>query len=606
MIPLRNAEGRIAGHQARPDHPRSLKQGHVNKYETATGQPNLLDIPPGCRDQLDDPSIPIFICEGALKADAMVSAGFCAVSISGVWNWMGSNDRGGKTALAGFRDVAWNDRRTPIAFDSDAHIKPEVHQAMAELARYLRTRQAKVEFLYLPHGKDGLKVGIDDWLFHGGDPNELWDLISPELKALPADAVRVKAEARPYCKPTTLAEVETTFRRWIVMTDPIPLRAALGLLGGHYLGGDAAALVVEGGSGFTKTVIVESLNYAPDVVPVSAISGEAALLSGTPRNETAADATGGILRQIGSSGILTIKDLTTILNMNRDKRGQLLGAFREIMDGRWNRPIGAEGARILEWEGRCSLIAACMTTLDSHHAVMANFGNRFLQVRTGGEDRLELARRSLANRHQEARMKEELAVAVGGLFTKTAKRPRPLKHFGKLTKDDEDDIIHMANLISLARSPVERDHSGEIVHVGDPDAPTRVAKALGQIRDGLMALGLGDNATWDVLVAVALDSVPNPRRLVLLELMKAGTALSTSRIAASVNWSRRTVLRTLEDLRAQRVIKHCGQSDVLVNSDRWELREQAKTDAKAFGDLKGYLARLPEVEDDEPGVDDDE
>jgi len=42
------------------------------------------------------------------------------------------------------------------------------------------------------------------------------------------------------------------------------------------------------------------------------------LLSGTPTKEKAADARGGLLREIGAFGYLVLKDFTSILSMHRD------------------------------------------------------------------------------------------------------------------------------------------------------------------------------------------------------------------------------------------------------------------------------------------------
>jgi hypothetical protein len=607
MIPLWDTTGRTGGHQARPDFPRSTAKDRAVKYETPSRQRNLLDIPPGVLDLIGDPEVPIWITEGALKADSAVSAGLCAASLTGVWNWKGTNALGGKTVIPDFGDVALNGRRVIIAYDSDAHTKVEVHQAMAAFAAWLRTREANVEFLYLPTGPNGDKVGLDDWLFeHNGDATGLWELVSTELRPLPGDAVRVKKEPRPDCPPTTLPEVEETFRKWIVMEDPVPLRATLGTLAGHYLGGDAMGLQLVGGSGNTKTVIVQALSYAPGVVAKSRIASSAALLSGTPRDQVAVDATGGVLREIGDSGILALKDFTTILSLSRDVRNDVLAAFREILDGKWDRPVGGDGGRTLEWKGRCSLIAACTTAIDSAHGVLSIFGNRFLVVRTGTEDSHDLGERSLVNRGKEDRMREELAVAVAGLFTETAKRPNAFRGVRKLRADERRDIVAMASLMSAARSPVERDHQGEIVLVGDPDAPTRAAKALGQMRDGLLALGLGDE-TWDVLVAVALDSIPKLRRLLLLELLGAEEPMATKPLALAVGHPTRTTRRALEDLQAHKVIgRRSGGGSA---GDVWSPTPGTLSDAKAFSDddLATYRSRFPDtsIEDDDIGDDED-
>ena len=98
LIPAHRADGSIWGYQYRPDHPRVTKAGTVIKYETPKDQRNGIDIPPGARDQLGDPSVPLLVIEGSRKADTAVSAGLACVSLNGVYGWRGRNGRGGRMA----------------------------------------------------------------------------------------------------------------------------------------------------------------------------------------------------------------------------------------------------------------------------------------------------------------------------------------------------------------------------------------------------------------------------------------------------------------------------------------------------------------------------
>ena len=149
VIPLHDVAGNRSGAQMRPDAPRVLK-GKPAKYETQSGQKMMLDVPPRVHPHLGDPSRPLFITEGPLKADAMVSAGLDAVALLGVWNWRGTNDDGGKVALADWELVALEGRQVYVVFDSDAMLKQGVHDACARLGAFLRLKKAKVAYVYLP------------------------------------------------------------------------------------------------------------------------------------------------------------------------------------------------------------------------------------------------------------------------------------------------------------------------------------------------------------------------------------------------------------------------------------------------------------------------
>jgi Domain of unknown function (DUF3854) len=137
LVPALRPDGSMWGCQYRPDQPR-MRDGKLVKYETPWGQRNGLDIPPGVGPMLADPTIPLFITEGAKKADCGALRGLCIVALSGVWCWRGKNSAGGKMVLADWGDVALNNgRRVIIAFDGDVARKPSVRVAMKGLANYL-------------------------------------------------------------------------------------------------------------------------------------------------------------------------------------------------------------------------------------------------------------------------------------------------------------------------------------------------------------------------------------------------------------------------------------------------------------------------------------
>src|SRR6185437_8864717 len=120
-----------------------------------------------CQPNLRDPSVGLWLTEGSKKADALAAAGLCAVSLSGVWNWRGANDVGGKLALPDWDSIALNERLVRIVFDSDVARKRSVALALQRLAAFLERRQAVVEVVYLPDTPSGGKQGVDDFLAVG-------------------------------------------------------------------------------------------------------------------------------------------------------------------------------------------------------------------------------------------------------------------------------------------------------------------------------------------------------------------------------------------------------------------------------------------------------
>ena len=186
LIPIHGVGGDVVTYQIRPDDPR-MRLGKAIKYETPAGTRMVLDLPPPARLWLADPANPLFITEGARKADAAVSRNLCCVALLGVWNWRGTNDQGGKVALPDWECIALNGRDVYIVFDSDVMEKPEVHAALDRLTGFLRNRKACVRVIYLPPGEAGKKIGLDDYLVNHSVP-ELLGLATDKLRPVAGDS----------------------------------------------------------------------------------------------------------------------------------------------------------------------------------------------------------------------------------------------------------------------------------------------------------------------------------------------------------------------------------------------------------------------------------
>ena len=139
LQPVWGVRGEIVNYQIRSDNPRINKKDKVIKYEMPA-RSRMIDVPPAARPFLGNPRCPLFITEGIRKADSAVSHGLCCIALLEVWNWRGSNEDGGKVALADWEYIALNDREVYIVFDSDVMTKPAVYQALVRLKAFLEAR----------------------------------------------------------------------------------------------------------------------------------------------------------------------------------------------------------------------------------------------------------------------------------------------------------------------------------------------------------------------------------------------------------------------------------------------------------------------------------
>lgn len=551
LVPMLRKDGSTWGWQYRPDRPRD-RDGRAVKYETPTGQRNGIDVPPGVGEKLDDPSVPLWVTEGVKKADAGALAGLCIVALPGVWSWRGSNVKGGKVAVADWQDIALNGRRVILAFDSDVVRKHAVRTALDALAGYVRSKGARVEYLHLPD--DEVKTGLDDYLTDGHGIEELWRLVRPEPPALIAEPTTPTIEAGdPFgspartapvvVEPRTLAETRAAFTRWLGEEyDLTVLDVVLAVAAAERLTGDPAWLLVVSGPGAAKTETVATLAGAGAFV-TSTITSEGALLSGTSNKERSKDATGGLLRKIGGHGVLVIKDVTSILSMNRDARGGVLAALREVYDGMWERNLGTDGGKSLRWTGRLVVIGAVTTAWDRAHSVVSAMGDRFILVRldsTAG--RVGAGRQAIRNTGNETDMRTELANVVGGLLAGVDTSVNLA-----LTEEETEALLAVANVVTLARTGVERDYRGDVIDAHAPEMPTRFAKQLTQVMRGALALGMSREHALVLARRCAADSVPPLRLAVLLDLLDHPDS-TTHAVRQRLDKPRTTVDRELQAL----------------------------------------------------------
>jgi hypothetical protein len=357
-------------------------------------------------------------------------------------------------------------------------------------------------------------------------------------------------------KPFDLATVHDVFKRWLGDNyDFDTLDAMLAVAASERLAGDPPWLLIISGPGNAKTETVQATSGIGATV-VSTLTSDAALLSGTPQRNRPKGATGGLLRTLGARGILAIKDVTSILSMNRDLRTTVIGALREIHDGHWVRNVGSDGGQTLTWKGRIVVIGACTTAWDTAHGVVSSMGDRFVIVRSNShEGRIASGLQAIRNTGREVQMREELAEAVSNLIA-TVDPANPFE----LTEPNETVIVRAANLVTLARTGVELDYRGDVVDAHAPEMPTRLAKQLTQIMRGGIAIGMRPYDAQKLALRCARDSIPQLRLDVLKDIETNPMSTATD-VRRRLQKPRATVDRTLQALHILELLK-CNEDQI--------------------------------------------
>lgn len=181
-IPYFDFEGKPTGfYRVRYLEPLPGFAGQVEKpqrYAQAPGTVNEIYMPPLLKDGwaavANDPTVPIYITEGELKAAAATSVGYPTIGLGGVDVWRSA--KRGIALLPQLQAIKWNGRDVVIVFDSDAATNPGVVSAQRRLSGELLALGAKPRIASLPAGDNGEKMGLDDYLLLRG-PDAFKDVV---------------------------------------------------------------------------------------------------------------------------------------------------------------------------------------------------------------------------------------------------------------------------------------------------------------------------------------------------------------------------------------------------------------------------------------------
>jgi hypothetical protein len=361
------------------------------------------------------------------------------------------------------------------------------------------------------------------------------------------------------------------FRKWLALPDATPIYAMLGAIAANILPGDPVWLGLLASPSSAKTELLLSAAGLPHVVQASTLT-PAALLSGTPKSQQAATARGGLLREIGSFGILLFKDFTSILSMRQDTKVDTLAALREIFDGSWTRRFGSDGGKTATWTGKVGLLFGVTGVIDSHYTAISEMGDRYLLCRLKQSKRqLEFALKHSGSRNSQ--MRNELKAAVTKLFA--ARSPLQATSTLALDSDEYEEFDRIVSLAVRLRGMVERDRrTREIEAIPGAEGPARIALCLERLLAGLIALGLKRKTAFRVITTVAMDSTPPLRRQAYEYLCRKKNLLGnlaevkTPVIAEALSLPTNTVRRALEDLAAYHLVRRTkggtGQADAWV------------------------------------------
>ena len=384
----------------------------------------------------------------------------------------------------------------------------------------------------------------------------------------------------------TLAEIQKEIEKVYLVKDPYITKVLVAASIAHFLSSDPCWLVIVAPSGGAKSEfinLIHMLSWTPPITPeeptpeeqkVHALSTLTSKTFISGQKVTGRDTS--LLLQI-SNGIITFKDLTSLLSEQKDERGLIMAQLREIYDGKYAKSFGT--GETLEWKGKITIIAGSTYAIHSMKQAYTAMGERFIFYNMEQPERSEAAKRTMENQ-QEGKMtahRDRLAKLMREYIIDILDNmPKETIH---ITEQQQEDTLALAELATRARSDVQRNWSSreqEITEVHPPEMPTRFA---GQLQTMMRALMLINNHETEkaelleedekILAQLALDSITRSRRIAMIQLSQYDV-LETAGIATKIGMPTNSVRRWVEDLVALEIADR--QKGTGPKGDKWSIK----------------------------------
>jgi hypothetical protein len=318
------------------------------------------------------------------------------------------------------------------------------------------------------------------------------------------------------------------------------------------LPGDPLWMFLVDRSGGAKSVILRAIEDCPAVVtttsltPHALISGHTGMGGGDP----------SLIPRLDGK-VLTIKDFTTILNMNLTKRDEIFGILRDAYDGKIEWVFG--NGKVCSYNSKFGMLAGVTPAIELFTEGHTALGERFLRFRPDRDDSMVAERvmmqRALGNTTHEVEMQAELSKVSVEL----------LNHdFGALpgcSPEIQQQVIYLAQYISLLRGTINRDkYSKEITHNPFTELATRLTKQLYKLLLAIGQLHRVEHVTaahFEAIKGVARSTTPTRMEVAVEKMYKHGSTrpYSVRDIAELINLPNLTAGRVAENLTMLGVLK---------------------------------------------------
>jgi hypothetical protein len=374
----------------------------------------------------------------------------------------------------------------------------------------------------------------------------------------------------------TLSQVKKTYTDTFLLQEDMILDVIIATAIHAKMDGDGIWLLIVGGSSSGKSELCNVLKKVPYVFPITTMT-ENTLLSNM-KNSQGEECS--LLHRIGPRGMIVMKDFTSILSMRSDKSTVLISQLREVYDGRMDKLAG--NGKNEFWEGKLNWLGATTESVYLAEDETAGMGRRTLNYVMPEQDRQETTRRARKNNDDIEKKREQIQQAFADYiigYASNIPSDPPL-----LPDELEEELVEIADFITMARTPTARNFKGELTLVPSAEMPMRAYHMLVAIAKVLYYIHIQEDTLSEnyikikeVIYKIAFDSIPKQRTMVL-ELLAKHRKVTTKGVAQKLRYPTETMKVWLENVNVLGICER--ESDVnpggmaVLGPDNWIIDEK--------------------------------
>lgn len=353
-------------------------------------------------------------------------------------------------------------------------------------------------------------------------------------------------------------EVYAEYRKWLYLPDPAVIDIIFGTILANRLEGDPLWVFIVAPPGMTKTTLIQTVADCREIEAISTL---------TPRTLISGSNMGGVdpsLIPKLDKKVLTIKDFTTILNMNQQAREEIFGIFRDIYDGECVKPFGHGITR--RYKSKFGIIACVTPAIETFVEKETALGERFLRfsmsLPKSIKEHMTYIRRATENiknkNNMSASMREIGAQVLNYKFNLDVEIPESI----------HSKVLYLSMWTAQLRGTIIRDKfSKEILYSPFQELATRISQQYEKLLIGIGAFRRIDKVgelEFSRVRKLALGSVPSKLEEAVRKLYKWGKkrTFQTSELASMIRLPQSTVQQTINSLYILGVLRKVKRSSV--------------------------------------------